>query len=137
MPDRRSVPAGSMEWVFIMEKGVAVRGGQQGRVRTQVLTATKPADSKRTPADPVGSSAGAPEEAGRSSAFEQLLTGAEVIQRLRLGVGRKRPDEVLRHLRRLRKTRYVKVGRTILYPREDVDRLIQSNHVEALGAAHG
>ena len=52
-----------------------------------------------------------------------------------MDVGRKHPDEVLRHLRRMRRIRYVKLGRTILYPREDVDRLIQSSHVEALGAA--
>jgi hypothetical protein len=55
---------------------------------------------------------------------------------LRLDVGRKRPDEVLRHLRRLRKIGYVKMGRTILYPQEDVERLIESSRVEALSAAN-
>jgi hypothetical protein len=67
---------------------------------------------------------------------QRLLTAQEVIQMLRLDVGRKRPDEVLRHLRRLRKIGYVKMGRTILYPQEDVERLIESSRVEALSAAN-
>jgi hypothetical protein len=66
--------------------------------------------------------------------MSDLLTAHEVIALLRLDVGRKRPDEVLRHLRRLRKIGYVKIGKTIRYPRAELDKLIAANTVEALSA---
>jgi hypothetical protein len=55
---------------------------------------------------------------------------------LRLAVDRKRPDKVLRHLRRTRRIAYVKIGRVVLYPRDGVERLIESSRVEAVGAAN-
>ncbi len=63
-----------------------------------------------------------------------LLTGNEVVKLLRLDAGRKRPQEALRFLRRTRRIGFVKVGRTVLSERAEVERFIEANRVEAIGA---
>jgi len=105
-----------------MEKEIAVSGGQQDNVGGQVVTVRKPADSRRTPAD-----------SGRSSAFEQLLTDEEVIQQLRLDVGRKCPKEALKNMRRMRKIGFVRVGRRVLYRRQHVQEFIAAQEVRRHG----
>ena len=119
---RNYVPAGYMERVSVMEKEIAVSGGEQGNVRGQVTTVSKPADSKRTPAD-----------SGRSAELEPLLTDDEVIQQLRLDVGRKCPKEALKNMRRMGKIGYVRVGRRVLYRPEHVEEFIAAEEVERRG----
>ena len=62
-----------------------------------------------------------------------LLTGDEVVNQLRLDVGRQHPGEALRHLRRLRQIGYVKIGRTICYTQEQVDRFIREHTIDTVG----
>jgi hypothetical protein len=60
-----------------------------------------------------------------------LMTAEEVIGKLRLNVGRRRPDEALRNLRRTRRIGWVRVGKVIMYPDDEVERFIWSNRVNA------
>jgi len=64
--------------------------------------------------------------------MSDLLTGPEVVALLRLDVGRRQPLEALRHLRRMRRIGFVKIGKAVVYPRSEVERLIVSCTVEAL-----
>jgi len=119
---RSYVPAGYMERVSTVEKEIEVSGGQQGNVRGQAVTVRKPADSNRTPAD-----------SGCAAELEQLLTGQEVIEQLRLDVGRKCPKEALKNMRRMRKIGFVRVGRRVLYRRQHVEELIAAEEVKRRG----
>jgi hypothetical protein len=111
-----------MERVSTVEKEIEVSGGQQGNVRGQAVTVRKPADSNRTPAD-----------SGCAAELEQLLTGQEVIEQLRLDVGRKCPKEALKNMRRMRKIGFVRVGRRVLYRRQHVEELIAAEEVKRRG----
>jgi hypothetical protein len=73
------------------------------------------------------------QESGRSSACEQLLTGQEVIEQLRLDVGRKCPKEALKNMRRMRKIGFVRVGRRVLYRRQHVEELVAAEEVKRRG----
>ena len=66
---------------------------------------------------------------------QTLMTPTEVVAILRLKIGRKRPDEALRHLRRLGRLGFVRVGRRVLYRPEDVEQFIESCSVVARGVA--
>jgi hypothetical protein len=73
------------------------------------------------------------QESGCSSAFEQLLTGEDVIQQLRLDVGRKCPKEALKNMRRMHKIGFVRVGRRVLYRRQHVEESIAAQQVRRHG----
>jgi hypothetical protein len=106
-----------------MEKEIEVSGGgQQDNVGGQAVTVRKPAGNRRTPAD-----------SGRSAELEPLLTDDEVIQQLRLDVGRKCPKEALKNMRRMGKIGYVRVGRRVLYRPEHVEEFIAAEEVERRG----
>jgi len=60
-----------------------------------------------------------------------LLTDDEVITRLRLGDGRKSPKDALKHLRRMRKIDFVRVGKRVLYTEAGVSRYVARNLVRA------
>ena len=59
---------------------------------------------------------------------DNLITPDEAIKMLRLdAVGLKRPDEALRHLRRIGKLEFVRVGKKILYSDKGIEKFIQDN----------
>ena len=60
-----------------------------------------------------------------------LLTDQEVISRLRLGEGRTSPKDALKHLRRMRKIDYVRVGKRVLYTEAGVARYVARHLVRA------
>ena len=50
----------------------------------------------------------------------------EVIQKLRLNQGRRHPREALRRLRRTRQIGWVRVGKIILYPADEIDKFVET-----------
>ena len=60
----------------------------------------------------------------------KLYTSEEVIKILRLYVGHRRPEEALRHLRRLGRIGFVKYAGRIFYREDHVARFIEAHSVE-------
>jgi hypothetical protein len=64
---------------------------------------------------------------------QRLLTDEEAVRWLGLDYGRKNPREALRTLRRMGKLGFVKVGRRILYPVDQIERYIREASVDPRG----
>lgn len=61
--------------------------------------------------------------------MDRLLTDDEVVEILRLDVGRRQPKEALKNMRRTGRIGYVRVGKRVLYKPEHVREAIAAGEV--------